>query len=126
VISTSRCRLHPGRGARIVVREVAISHGADIRAREQRAGNLRVARTVSRRVVPAGISAITQLTDDAFVVQTPPGMLAEVTVWLRLTESTALRTAIERCDFTSAVDLDGCAERDFLRARRQGQRCVYP
>ena len=61
-----------------------------------------VARTVSRRVVPAGISAITQLTDDAFVVQTPPGMLAEVTAWLRLTESTALRTAIERCDFTSA------------------------
>jgi hypothetical protein len=63
--------------------------------------------TVSLRVLPDGRSAIVQLTDDAFVVHVAPGRLAEVTAWLRLSESTALRSGCERSELTSTYAMIG-------------------
>src|SRR5690242_2727667 len=57
--------------------------------------------TVSRRVLPAGRSASVQLTDVELVVQVAPGIVAEVTTWLRLSDNTALRSGSERNALTS-------------------------
>ena len=52
-------------------------------------------------MVPAARSAIVQVTDVPVVVHVAPGMVAEVTVWLRLSERTALRSGSERRELTS-------------------------
>ena len=57
---------------------------------------------VNRRVSPGAISAMAQITENTLAVHTPPGMLAEVMAWLRLMDSTALRTGSARRLLTSA------------------------
>ena len=80
--------------------------------------------TVSRRVVPAGISAIVQLTDEAFVVQVAPGHAGRShgLVEIERQHRIAHRQRAQRAHV--GVDVDRRADRDFGRAGGQRHRRI--